>query len=377
MRKKKIALPDDLAAGISSAELAAAGINMKGTESGRVSASAENLSNRPKKKRLTRKQLAEKRAAQARAEEENGHAEVIAPSATAQIATNLAKLIPDVPSVYREDGYLVLVLGTRNGEVHFFSTREGGSSHDMRFPDFMRCMRQPKSPCNAYRLALNILARKRVGLLSIRVRDERKILAMLKLSEEELLKLDPKQFGAEYARIVGKPVPPDQPMTKSVKELLMSIESQVAKTEDPKTEEEKKQVAKAAEKAAEKKEGEAKPDQPTEKGDAPMTTKKAKTKKSSAAKPDKSKKSGKPAAANGKKKTAGTKKPASAAPKKKKSDHSDWPTPYRPGSMKEKAYQQFVKTGGDRAKTIEYTEKLGATESTARSWFSRFCKVKK
>lgn len=259
--------------------------------------------------------------------------------------------LPQIPAVYREDGYLILTLDSRKGEVHYLSTRDGGGSHHAPFPRFMGVMKIPQPPCNPYRLALNMIARKRAGTLSIRVRDERKLLSLLKASREELLKLEPDKLGAEYARIVGKTPPDSHPKDLLIKEMIMAVEEQVAKQEqkdETKKEEPKKDAA--AKKPAEKK----------------PAAKKPAEKKPAAKKPE----AKKPAAKKPAAKKAETKKPEA-----KKSAPKNGDNPFRAGSMKHDAYEFFKKCGGDRAKTVEKTIALGATETTAKSWYSAFCKV--
>lgn len=265
--------------------------------------------------------------------------------------------LPQIPAVYREDGYLILTLDSRKGEVHYLSTRDGGGSHHAPFPRFMGVMKIPQPPCNPYRLALNMIARKRAGTLNIRVRDERKLLSLLKASREELLKLEPDKLGAEYARIVGKTPPDSHPQDLLIKEIIMAVEEQVAKQEtkdEGKKEEPKKDAAKPEAKKPAAKKSEAK--KPAAKKPA------APAKKAAPKKPE----AKKPAAKKPEAKKSEAKKPAAA----KNADN-----PFRAGSMKHDAYEFFKKCGGDRAKTVEKTIALGATETTAKSWYSAFCKV--
>jgi hypothetical protein len=142
------------------------------------------------------------------------------------------QIVPSVPSVYREDGYLVLTLRARAGEVLYYSTREGGKSISLSFPRFMERMQIPDPPANPYRMMLNILAQVQIGTLRLRVREERRIVSMLEKSRDELLKLDPAKLGEEYARIVGKTPPPESTADQLVKELLMNVKAEVEKKED-------------------------------------------------------------------------------------------------------------------------------------------------
>jgi hypothetical protein len=302
-------------------------------------------------------------------------------------ASRPAPVIPVIPAAYFEDGYLVLTLSARKGRVHFYSCREGGKSLDWEFPQFTARMRSPDPniPINPYRLALNILARKRAGTLKIRARDERKILSILEANREELLKLTPEQLGTEYARIVGKAPPDPADKDSLVKELLMQVKEEVATAEQ--------KEAEAS--AGEKKEGE--PATGTSEASTTPTTEgenvKSKSKKKSGAKTSvaPSKEDLKRYAAAGKKdekgKKAAAKKPAAkkpAAPAKKAEPKPKGKTPkvkkegegpYREGSKKSAAYAFFKKCGGDREKTVAHTISLGCTESTAKSWYAVFVRA--
>jgi hypothetical protein len=308
--------------------------------------------------------------------------------------TEAQSVVPLVPHVYRQDGYLVLTLSTRAGEVHFISTREGGKSFDLDFPRFMRRMQVPNPIPNPYRLALNLLAQDKVGTLRLRARDKRKIFAMLQKSEEQLNELSLADLGREYARIVGKTPPPEQQKDVLIKELLMQIEESVAKEEKK---EESGQPAASSTEATQQQAPQQSATAPA--GEAPaVPTKPAETKKKTRKEVDKEIVDGLLAAGKAtkeqkemaaKKKDSTKKKPttkpakkataksaAKATPKKVegKKKTSDG-NPFREGSMKAKAFDVFKKNGGDRAKTIEATVKLGSTESTAKSWYAVFCKV--
>lgn len=272
--------------------------------------------------------------------------------------------LPQIPAVYREDGYLILTLDSRKGEVHYLSTRNGGGSHHAAFPRFMGVMKTPQPPCNPYRLALNMIARKRAGTLSIRVRDERKLLSLLKASREELLKLEPDKLGVEYARIVGKTPPDSHPKDLLIKEIIMAVEEQVAKQEQKDDTKKEEPKAATATKTEAKKPASKKPE-----------AKKVAAKKPAAKKPEAKKKAPAPAAKKPAAKPAAKKPEPKKAEAKKAAPVKNADNPFRAGSMKHDAYEFFKKCGGDRAKTVEKTIALGATETTAKSWYSAFCKV--
>lgn len=264
-------------------------------------------------------------------------------------------VVPKAPYAYFEDGYLVLALSTRNGEVHYFSTREGGKGGSMSFPNFSLRMR-PAPEVNPYRLMLNIISQDRLGILRVRAKDERKMVNILRKSQEELQALSLEQLGHEYARIVKKKPPPAHEKDRLVKELLMNLEHQVQEAE-------KKEGGTTEPAAPVANQPAAAPESGKEK---PVTTKKAKTKKEPAKKAAAPKET--------KKKETNKKEPAKkAAPVAKKAKSKE--SPFREGSMKAKLYTYFKECGGDRAKVLAKAENLGATEATAKSWYAVFCRL--
>ena len=235
-----------------------------------------------------------------------------------------------IPSVWREGGYLVLAyaLGKRE-DVLYFSTQDGEHATDpASFVARMSGMEEAISPA---RLALNLLARLRVGVCQMRVKTERIFAAMLTV--EELAKMSERQLADEYRRIMGEGparIKADV-REKRIQEMIDKVRSDAAKSSDETSTEGKA-------------------------GDEMSTTK---TKGKKAAK--------KPAA---KKAAAKGKTPAATKPVK-----ADSANPFREGSIKAAGFDYFLKHQDDRAKCIEFMVGKGAAAASAASWLSAFRKV--
>lgn len=239
-----------------------------------------------------------------------------------------------IPSVWRDGGYLVLAYEhevSKKGaeQVRFFSSFDGEHATDpASFVARMSGMEEAISPA---RLALNLLARLRVGVCQMRVKTERIFAAMLTV--EELAKMSERQLADEYRRIMGEGparIKADV-REKRIQEMIDKVRSDAAKSSDETSTEGKA-------------------------GDEMSTTK---TKGKKAAK--------KPAA---KKAAAKGKTPAATKPVK-----ADSANPFREGSIKAAGFDYFLKHQDDRAKCIEFMVGKGAAAASAASWLSAFRKV--
>lgn len=241
------------------------------------------------------------------------------------------------PSVWREGGYLILVYSKTERDVSFLSAAEGcGKTSSLNL--FLRRITTPMPGINPHHLALNLLGRYRSGTFDLRVNEERKLVAML--SKEELLKLSERQLAVEYARVMGKGPQriKSENAEKAVEEMMAKLQSDANQPGGAKGKEEEgpKKVRAAKEPKA--------PKAPKEK--------KEKEKK---AKPAKEPKAPRTPKEPPKKIPAGT-------------------NPFRIGSMKAKCFDFFA-TNRDRAKCLEHMVKQGATESTAKSWYSSWLRM--
>lgn len=272
------------------------------------------------------------------------------------------------PSVYRDRGFLVLVydVGSRSKRKHaedvvfFVHSRDGEHSAD---PErFLTDISSRMDDLNPHYLALNLLARVQHGTLQLRAKTRRKIADMIDVAE--LAKLSERQLAAEYKRIMG-----DGPSRIKAEEKEKRIAEMVAKVREDAA---KSSDAEAASGTA----------NPTEKDEnVSTTTEGKKAKKAPAAKPAKEPKA-KPAkepkapkAKEAKAKTKPTKEPkAPKEPKKVAAGEN----PYREGTMKAKGFDFYIKNKDKedvRARCVEFMTKNGATEATAKGWYSAFTRV--
>jgi len=162
------------------------------------------------------------------------------------------------------------------------------------------------------------------------------------ITREELDKLSERELGEQYRKLVDPKGPQRVKAEKkseyidkilaAAKELGAKVETGDGASVAPK--EKKTRVAKA-------------PKEPK----APKAPKEKKAKEPKAAKPPKAPKpSAKEVKANG-------------------------GNPFREGSMKHVAFNAYLASKGDRAKTVEAATKAGATPSTASSWYNAFNKL--
>ena len=242
----------------------------------------------------------------------------------------------------------MLVYGTSEkrhsaGELQYFSLLDG--EHEASASAFLSCMTRGADEICPYCFALNLLARLRTGTSSMRVKTERKMVAMLNV--QELTKLSERTLAAEYKKIMGKG--PDRikegAKEERIAEMLAKLKADAAKNE------------------------EADPAAPSTSGKAPKAPKAAK-----AAKPPKEPKEPKATKAAKAAKAPKAAKPPKA-PKAAKKLVKEGDNPFREGTMKAAGFDFFLKHQEDPADCIAHMIKKGATESTARGWLSMYRKL--
>lgn len=237
------------------------------------------------------------------------------------------------PSVWRESGYLVLVVSIdEDDEVFYVSTFNGAKRASVEQFSNRNYTYLPE--VNPHHLALNMLARLRTGTFELRVRDERTLIDMI--SKDELMKLSERQLAAQYATVMGAGparIKPERRET-AINEMIAKLEENAhSRAEDPAA---AVATAKVKKEKKEKKKKEPKP----------VKEKKVKVPKEK------------------------KEKAPRATPKIVKGDN-----PFREGSMKHAAFAFFIKSGGDKEKCIKQMEEGGASPSTAKSWYGVFVRV--
>lgn len=243
--------------------------------------------------------------------------------------------LPEVPSVWREGGYLLLALGTRTEKkgarsVECISTQGDGDLFLLSVERFWSRVAPSHPPALALSLAVSFLARQRAGIFTMRIRDLGRLVEMV--TPEKLAELTERELAIEYRKLVD-PRGPDRIRVKEKDEAIEKLLIQAREI-----------GAKVV------RDDEGKPNKAPKAPKIPKGPKEPKEKKEKKVREPKAKKEPKTLTIN--------------------------PTnPFREGSMKRKAYDVFIATQGDRAKVLEATVALGATKSTASSWFSAFCKV--
>lgn len=241
---------------------------------------------------------------------------------------------PRVPSAWRDGGHLVLVVGARTDKknvrlVEFVSTEGDGELASVTVDKFWTRVGPIFPEAAPVQLAASMLARQHAGIFTMRIAELQRVVAMI--TPERLAELTDEQLATDYRKLVD-PRAPDKIKGNSRDEAIEKI------------------LARAREigaKVVVDAEG-----KPNKKIKAPKPPKEPKEKKEKAPKEPKQKK-------------VREKRELTINPN----------NPYREGSMKRKAYDVFVAEKGNREKVIEATVALGATKSTASSWYSAFCKV--
>lgn len=243
---------------------------------------------------------------------------------------------PCACQVYDEGWYFAIVIEVVEDRVFYLTTSNDGDVLRCALADFMR-----KAKFNPVytpiHTAIYFLSRDRSGLSNMRVRELRRLAAMI--TREELEKMSERELGQAYQRMVDAKGPQrvkNDKRAEYIDKILASVKDQTAKKE---TSPESAPGMKKARKAKAQKEGEA------------AAPKAPKEKKAKAPKEPK-------------------------APKKSAKDiKAEGGNPYREGSMKRLAFDAFMASKGNREKTVDAAMKAGATQSTAVSWFAAFNKL--
>lgn len=247
----------------------------------------------------------------------------------------------EVPSVWHEGGYLILVheVDEEDETVRYLST-QSCLAHSTSFKNFPLRVTRPAPEINAWHLVINLLVRHRTGLFPLRVRDERKLVMLL--DKQELLKLSERELARSWATIMGVKGPErikGAAREKAVDEMIAKASADAAKSVDengvPKPPKEKKP----------KKEKKVKEPKPPKAPKAPKVPKEKR------------------------------------APRERKKA-APGENPYRKGSMKATAFEFFVKEkakivepGKLREKCLAQIQELGAAEATSKSWYALFLKA--
>jgi len=324
--------------------------------------------------------------AEPEAEQEEEHVESEAPEQRPR------SLIPDIPSVCREQGYLALVVAQRAGEVLVIGGFAQKGKH-YTFPQFNATF-APMPDLNPHHLALNFISRAHRGLFEMRAKDERRLVAML--SKEELGKLSERRLAEEYLAIMGtgpkriRAEQKDERISAMIDEMVQKVHDDAAArltdesaavgavadtlTVSPTQGETMVSVQTAG--PAKKPNGGKKTAKPAVKAKAPAN-KKASTKNGTTAEA----KRPSPVAKAAKKAPKAAGKPAKKgapkaprAPRVKKEAWAKGENRYRATSIKHHAFNACVEAKGDREAYLKKAEKLNITPGTAKSWFLTFVK---
>lgn len=268
-----------------------------------------------------------------------------------------------IPSVWRSDGHVYLAYRQRprKGSIIMVTFQE--SPKEVAVERVLASMhRMPESESPIY-FALLLVAKKAQGFQDLPLSHERTLVMMM--TKEELMKLSERKLAHAYAELMGTTV---GRIASSAKEKY--IDAMLAKMQ---------QTTEAAppEPALDTTplcEGIIGISDPRLKDENMATAKKAAAKKAPAKKEAPAKKAAKKEAPV--KKEAAEKKPrAPKAPSERKvikDESGAIVNQYRDGSIKARAFDIFVKAGGDMEKFMKAADKLECQVSTLRSWASDF-----
>lgn len=236
---------------------------------------------------------------------------------------------------------MVLALTRYDDDISFFEVTEARmqSIGGPAFLDRYHLMAE----VSPFALALNLIARFAEGNYTMSVQILRRLIDMVTLNREELLKLSERALAREYSRIMGLTKPIAR-VSKEVKERY--VNEMIARL----------QQTTEALKGEEASEGAPPPTSSPVEGESKEKGVVAMAKKA---------KSGKKVSGAAAKKKAAAVKTYPATSKK---------NPYREGSKKRKAFDIFAK-GGERKSILAAIHKLGVTEATSASWVNLFRKV--